>query len=160
MIAVYPGTFDPVTLGHIDIIERGARLATRLVVAVAVNVEKKPMFTIDDRLEMLREAAGHLPNVEISHFEGMAVDFVRERKASVLLRGIRTVTDFESEFQMAMTNRQLAAGIETIFVMASLQHSFISSRLIKETASLGGDISPFVPRHVVARLQARVGRRP
>lgn len=157
MIAVYPGSFDPVTLGHLDIVERGARLARRLVVAVAVNVDKKPLFPVEERVRMLEEATRGIPNVEVTHFEGMAVDFVRRRGATVLLRGIRTVSDFETEFQMALTNRVLAPTIETVFVMASLPTSFLSSRLIKETASLGGDVTPFVPAHVARRLAQKFG---
>ncbi len=153
--AVYPGTFDPVTYGHLDIIRRGVNLVDELVVAVATNVEKNPLFSLTERLDMLREATKGIPRLAIGRFEGMTVDAVRKRKATVILRGIRTVADFESEFQMALTNRLLAPDLETIFVMASQEYSFLSSRLIKETASLGGDLSHFVPPGVERRLKAK-----
>ncbi len=157
--AVYPGTFDPVTYGHLDIIRRGVNLVDELVVAVATNVEKSPLFTLKERLGMLREATKGIPRLAIGRFEGMTVDAVRKRKATVILRGIRTVADFESEFQMALTNRLLAPDLETIFVMASQEYSFLSSRLIKETASLGGNLAHFVPPVVERRLKAKFGRR-
>ena len=153
--AVYPGTFDPVTYGHLDIIRRGVNLVDELVVAVATNVEKNPLFTLKERLDMLREATKGIPRLVIDRFAGMTVNDVRKRKATVILRGIRTVADFESEFQMALTNRLLAPDLETIFVMASQDYSFLSSRLIKETASLGGDLSHFVPPLVEKRLREK-----
>lgn len=158
--AVYPGSFDPVTLGHLDIIRRGSRLADQLVVAVAVNVDKQPLFTLAERLNLLRETTRDVrPRPRLVHFRGMTVDAVRRLGGSVILRGIRTVSDFESEFQMALTNRLLAPDLETVFVMASQEYSFLSSRLIKETAALGGDLSHFVPPVVERRLAAKFRRR-
>lgn len=157
--AVYPGTFDPVTYGHLDIIRRGVNLVDELVVAVATNAEKRPLFSLAERIAMLKAATRGVPRLSIDHFAGMTVDAVRARKATVILRGIRTVADFESEFQMALTNRLLAPDLETIFVMASQEYSFLSSRLIKETASLGGDLSHFVPPVVETRLREKFGRR-
>ncbi|MCK6439153.1 MAG: pantetheine-phosphate adenylyltransferase [Planctomycetes bacterium] len=143
------------TRGHLDVIKRGARLFDTLVVAVAINIEKKPLFPTEERIAMLRETvrAEKIDNVEITTFSGMAVDFVREQGSHVLLRGIRTLSDWENEFQMALTNRALDTGIETVFVMASLEYSYISSRLIREVATLGGDISNFVPPAVEKRLR-------
>lgn len=153
--AIYPGTFDPVTLGHLDVIERGARLFDRLVVAAAVNIDKRPLFSVEERLAMVSDSVKErgLRNVEVTSFEGMAVDFVRKFGSRILLRGIRTHSDWESEFQMALTNRTLDGEIETVFVMASLEYSYISSRLIREVAALGGDVEKFVPRMAAKRLQ-------
>ena len=155
--AVYAGTFDPVTFGHLDVIRRGSRLFDTLIVAVAVNIEKNPLFTIEERIELLREAiaAEKIDNVEVMTFTGMAVDFVRSQSSNVLLRGIRTLSDWENEFQMALTNRALDNGIETVYVMASLEYSYISSRLIREIAALGGDVSKFVPPCAEKRLNER-----
>lgn len=155
--AVYPGTFDPITHGHMDVIARGAKLFDRLVVAVAVNIGKSPIFSVDERLEMIREAVEErgLTGVEVVRFDGMIVDFVRSVGSSVLLRGIRTLSDWESEFQMALTNRDLAPDIETVFVMASLEYSYVSSRLIREVATLGGEVEKFLPPGAARRIRER-----
>ncbi|MCR4318189.1 MAG: pantetheine-phosphate adenylyltransferase [Planctomycetes bacterium] len=156
---VYAGSFDPVTYGHLDVIKRGAQLFDELIVAIATNISKSPLFTLDERKEMLIESTAEFDNVRVDTFDGMAVDFVRKVKANALLRGIRTISDFESEFQMALTNRTFAPDIETVFVMASLEYSFISSRLIREAGSLGGDISNFVPPTVAKKLEKALAKK-
>jgi pantetheine-phosphate adenylyltransferase len=154
-MAVYPGTFDPVTNGHLDVIRRGAKLFDQLVVACAVNISKQPLFSLDERISMLSELTGDLPNVRIDGFSGMVVDYVKGLGGHVILRGLRTFSDFENEVQMAYANRTFAPEVETVFVCASLDESFISSKLIREAAALGGDVSRFVPAPVVKRLQEK-----
>ncbi len=154
--AVYPGSFDPITFGHLDIIERGSKTFDKLIVAVATNSEKKTIFSAEERRDMIAEVTGHLSNVEIDEFAGLTVDYVRNVRSCVILRGIRTISDFEYEFQMALTNRTFAPDIETVFVMSSEKYSFLSSRLIKETVRLGGDASAFVPAAVHERLVRRL----
>jgi pantetheine-phosphate adenylyltransferase len=154
-MAVYPGTFDPVTNGHLDVIRRGAKLFDKLVVACAVNISKQPLFSLSERMGMLTELTSDLPNVQIDSFSGMVVDYVNGLGGHVILRGLRTISDFENEVQMAYANRTFAPDIETVFVCASLDESFISSKLIREAAALGGDVSRFVPEPVVARLLAK-----
>jgi len=160
-IAVYPGTFDPVSFGHLDLIERGSRLFDELIVAVAINIEKQPWFTAEERIGMIRESVADrgLNNVTVESFSGMIVDFVRAKGSRVLYRGIRTLSDWESEFQMALANRELATEVETVFVMASLEFSYISSRLIREAASLGGRVEQFVPAPVARRMRELLVRR-
>ncbi|HDY67724.1 hypothetical protein LCGC14_2531660 [marine sediment metagenome] len=153
--AIYPGTFDPVTYGHIDLIKRGSKIFDELIVAVSHNPLKKPLFTIKERTNMVSKYVKEIPNVKVDCFEGMLVDYVREMQINVILRGIRTVSDFEYEFQMALTNRVLKSDIETVFVMTSQEYSFLNSSLIKEAASLGGDISMFVPSEVGKLLQQK-----
>ena len=153
--AIYPGSFDPITNGHLDVIRRGVRVFDHLVVAVADNPAKQALFTRDERLEMIREVTRHEKNVAVEYFDGLVVDYVRRKKATVILRGIRTVSDFEYEYQMALTNRTFAADIETVFVMAHEEYSFVSSRFIKEAASMGGDVSSFLPKEVEKRLKAK-----
>jgi pantetheine-phosphate adenylyltransferase len=157
-LAIYPGTFDPVTNGHLDVIARGSKLFERLIVAVACNAAKSPLFSKDERIEMLRAEVARLTNVTVDAFEGLAVDYARRAGASVLLRGIRTFSDFEYEFQMALTNRSLAKDVETIFVMSSVEWSYTSSRLLKEAAAMGADISHFVPPRVMEAMRARLCR--
>jgi len=152
-LAVYPGSFDPLTNGHVDIITRGARLFDRIVVAILVNAEKSPLFSMAERVEIARTVFKNHPNVEIDTFEGLLVDYVARRKANVIVRGLRAVSDFEYEFQMALMNRELASTIETVFMMPAVQYSYISSRLIKEVFSLGGRVHGLVPELVEARLR-------
>src|SRR5215470_10398260 len=144
-LAVYPGSFDPLTNGHVDIIERGARLFDRIIVAVLVNAEKAPMFTMAERVDIARAVFDNHRNVEVDTFDGLLVDYVARRKANVIVRGLRAVSDFEYEFQMALMNRELASAIETVFMMPDKKYSYISSRLIKEVFSLGGKVHGLVP---------------
>ncbi|MBF0448935.1 MAG: pantetheine-phosphate adenylyltransferase [Magnetococcales bacterium] len=155
-IAVYPGTFDPATLGHIDVISRGSKLFDKVVVAVAINVSKNTLFTPEQRTKFLIEATEDLPNVEVCQMDGLLVDFVNEINACTILRGLRAISDFEVEFQMAAMNRKLSSKAETVFVMASESTTFISSRLVKEVAGMGGDIDRFVPTSVVKSLKERM----
>jgi pantetheine-phosphate adenylyltransferase len=154
-IAIYPGTFDPVTNGHLDVILRGAQLFNELVVACAVNISKQPLFSLEERLALLRTVTKGMKNVRVETFEGMVVDYVKKQGARVILRGIRTFSDFESEVQMALANRTFSPDIETVFVCASLEESFISSRLIREAAALDGDVGRFVPPAVLAALKTK-----
>jgi len=158
VVAVYPGTFDPPTKGHLDVIRRGARLFDRLIVAVAVNPEKEPLFSEEERLTMLRQLTRGIRNVEVASFRGLTVDFCRKRGAKVILRGIRTFSDFEYEFQMALTNRVLAPEVETLFVMPSEEFSYLSSSMVKEAVALGGDLSRFVPKVVLRCLKRKLGQ--
>lgn len=155
--AVYPGTFDPVTLGHLDIIRRGAALFDRLVVAVAVNIDKKRLFPAADRIGFLERETAGLPGVEVCAMNGLLVDFAKEIGAVAILRGLRAVSDFEYEFQMAAMNRKLRPDVETVFLMSGESTTFISSRLVKEIAGMGGDVRPFVPPSVIPELQRRMG---
>ena len=157
-IAVYPGSFDPITNGHIDVIKRGTRVFQKLIVTVADNPAKAALFTKEERVEMIREVTQSLRNVEVDSFDGLVVDYVHRVKANVILRGIRTISDFEYEYQMALTNRTFAGDIETVFVMTHEEFSFVSSRLIKEAVSMGGDVSSFVPKEVEARLKKKIGK--
>jgi pantetheine-phosphate adenylyltransferase len=154
-VAVYPGSFDPITNGHLDVIRRGTKVFDRLIVAVADNPAKQALFTKDERTEMIREVTRGFKNVEIDAFDGLVVDYVHRKKAGVILRGIRTISDFEYEYQMALTNRTFAQDIETVFVMTHEEYSFVSSRLIKEAVSMGGDVSSFVPKDVEKRLKLK-----
>jgi pantetheine-phosphate adenylyltransferase len=155
-VAVYPGVFDPVTLGHMDIIRRGAALFDRLIVAVADNPAKQSLFTTEERLTMVREAARDVKGVTVDSYEGLTVEYVRRHGASVILRGLRQHSDFEYEYQLALTNRTIS-GVETIFVMADERVAYISSHLVREVARLGGDVSNLVPKNVLAALRTKVG---
>jgi pantetheine-phosphate adenylyltransferase len=150
--AIYPGSFDPLTNGHLDVIQRAAKLFDRVVVAVAVNEGKKPLFTVQERLALVRGAVQHLPNVEADSFDTLLVDFAVSKKAVAVVRGLRAVSDFEFEFQMALMNRKLNENIETIFMMPKDTYTFLSSRIIKEIARLGGDITTFVTPQIQAAL--------
>jgi len=148
VIAIYPGSFDPITLGHLDIIERGCRLFERVVVAVLRNPNKTPLFSVQQRLEQIRISTSHLTNVEIDSFDGLTVKYAQMRQAQVLLRGLRAISDFEAELQMAHTNKTLSTHIETVFLATSNEHSFLSSSVVKEIAKFGGSVDHLVPQHV------------
>jgi pantetheine-phosphate adenylyltransferase len=154
--AIYPGSFDPVTNGHLDLIARGARIFDRLVVAVLQNLDKEPLFPAAERVQMLRQVTSEWTNVEVDVFDGLLVDYVRRQKAQVILRGIRAVSDYEYELQMALMNRRLEPGVETVFMMPAERYSYLSSRLVREVAKLGGNIEGLVPSSVVERLRAKV----
>jgi pantetheine-phosphate adenylyltransferase len=154
-LAVYPGTFDPLTNGHVDIIERGARLFDRIIVAILVNAEKAPLFSMAERVDIARKVFKDHANVEVDTFDGLLVDYVAKRHANVLVRGLRAVSDFEFEFQMALMNRRLNPTIETVFMMPAEQYSYISSRLIKEVFALGGRVHGLVPELVETRLREK-----
>jgi len=154
--AVYPGTFDPVTYGHIDLIKRAQEIFPEVIVAVAHNPNKKPVFSAKERVAMLKEATKGLKGVEITEFNGLVVDYARKHNAKVLIRGLRMISDFEYEFQMALTNRKLSADIETIFLMPHESYSYLSSKLLKEAASLGANLSSFVPDFVEKALKDKL----
>ena len=158
VIAIYPGSFDPITNGHLDLIERGCRLFDKLIVSILRNETKQPLFSVEERIEMLGEVVGDYPNVAVDSFGGLLVDYAAQNNATVLLRGIRAISDYEYELQMALMNRRLRPDIETVFMMASEAYSFISSRLVKEVFGLGGDIEGLVPPSVERRLRNRFGR--
>ena len=159
-IAIYPGSFDPLTNGHLDLIVRGSRLVDRLIVAILGNRAKQPLFSVEERAEMLAEVLKQYPNVEVAHFDGLLVEYAAQRGAKIVLRGIRAISDYEFELQMALMNRRLRPEIETVFLMASEAHSFISSKVVKEVASLGGNISGLVPPIVEGRLKSKFQPRP
>lgn len=154
-LAVYPGSFDPVTNGHVDIIERGTRLFDRIVVAILVNVEKAPLFTAEERVATAREVFRDQPRVEVDTFQGLLVNYARHRQANVIVRGLRAVSDFEYELQMALMNRRLTPEIETVFMMPAEPYTYVSSRLVKEVFSLGGSVEGLVPTSVEAQLRAK-----
>ena len=154
--ALYPGTFDPPTNGHVDLITRGSKLFSHLTVAVLVNPVKNPLFTVGERVEMLKEATSSLDNVSVATFDGLMVDFARRQGASAVLRGIRAISDYEYEFQMALMNRRLAPEVETVFLQPAGRYSFVSSRMVKEVYSIGGDVTGLVPPNVLKRLRARI----
>jgi len=156
VVAIYPGSFDPITNGHLDLIERGAAFFDKLIVSILRNDEKETLFSVAERVEMLTEVVGQIANVEVASFDGLLVDYAAERGATVILRGIRAVSDYEYELQMALMNRRLRPEIETVFLMASEAHSFISSRLVKEVIRLGGNIAGLVPPSVEAKLRKRL----
>lgn len=151
-VGVYPGSFDPVTLGHLDIIERGARIVDKLIVGVLLNGTKSPMFSVQQRIELLQEATAHLTNVEIRPFEGLLVDFLRQEGATMVIRGLRAVTDFEYELQMAQANRNLYSEMETVFLTTNVQYSFISSTIVKDILRHNGDVEHFVPRKALEKI--------
>ena len=157
--AVYPGTFDPVTYGHLDVIKRGSKIFDELIVSVGHNPFKTPIFTVEERKEMLSKNTRKIQNVRVDCFEGMLTGYMEEMQTNIILRGIRTVSDFEYEFQRALTNRVLKTDIETVFIMTSQEYSFLNSSLIKEAVSLGGDISKFVPSDVEKLLSQKLHAR-
>ena len=157
-IAVYPGSFDPVTKGHLDIIERSAKVFDKLIIAVLVNSEKKPLFSTEYKVEMIREGTKHLSNVEVTSFSGLLVDFARQQNANVSVRGLRAITDFEYELQIAQTNRQLNRELDTMFFTTSMEYSYVSSTIVKEIASYGGDVSSMVTPFVEKCLKKKFAR--
>lgn len=155
-IAIYPGSFDPVTYGHLDIIKRAVKIFDKVIVAVAHNSEKEPLFSIPERVELLKKATKGIKGIEVDDFHGLVVDYVRSKNARVVVRGLRMISDFEYEFQMALTNRKLTDDVETIFMMPSEAYSYLSSKLIKEAASLGANLKGFVPGFVEKAIKAKL----
>lgn len=153
--AIYPGSFDPVTLGHTDVITRAAQIFDEIIVGVLKNSSKSPLFSVEERVNMLEEVCSNLPNVKVVAFDGFTVDFAKEQNANVIVRGLRAITDFEYELQMAQTNRVLNKEVDTLFLTTSIDYSYLSSSIVKEVASLGGDISRFVPETVIDRVYER-----
>ncbi|MDP8230489.1 MAG: pantetheine-phosphate adenylyltransferase [Candidatus Gorgyraea atricola] len=156
-IVVYPGSFDPMTYGHLDIIKRALKISDKVVVAVAHNSEKMPLFDVGERVDLLKRAVKGFKRVEVDDFDGLIVDYVKKKKASVVIRGLRMISDFEYEFQMALTNRKLASNIETIFMMPSESYSYLSSKLIKEAAALGANLKGFVPPFIEKAIKEKLG---
>ncbi len=154
--AIYPGTFDPPTNGHLDLIARGAKLFEHLTVAILNNPVKNPLFTVDERVEMIKESTRQLGNVSVATFDGLMVDFARQQQATAVLRGIRAISDYEYEFQMALMNRRLAPEVETVFLQPAGRYSFVSSRMVKEVFSFGGSVEGLVPPNVLKRLRGRI----
>ena len=157
-IGIYPGTFDPPTNGHVDLIHRGSKLFEHLTVGILKNPVKNPLFTVEERLEMLKEATSALGNVSVATFDGLMVEFARQQGATAVLRGIRAISDYEHEFQMALMNRRLAPEIETVFLQPAGRYSFVSSRMVKEVFSFGGDVTGLLPPNVHKRLRARISK--
>ena len=157
--AIYPGSFDPVTFGHIDIIERAARISDELIVGVLQNKAKSPLFSVEERVIMLREVTKHLKNVKIVPFEGLLIEFAKQMDAKVIVRGLRAITDFEYELQMSQTNRKLNSDVETLFLTTSLDYSYLSSTTVKEVASFEGDITQFVPEFVAEKVTEKIKER-
>lgn len=155
-LAVYPGSFDPISYGHIDVIKRAARIFPKLIVAVVGNPHKKTLFSFEERKAMIRASVKEIPNIEIDGFQGLLMDYMAKVNARIVVRGLRAISDFEYEFQMALSNRTLTPEVETVFMMSSAQFSFVSSRLIKEIATLGGDVSSFVPDNVARKLDEKI----
>ena len=158
--AIYPGSFDPMTNGHLDVIERAVKLFDRVIVAVAKNESKQPLFTLQERVNLVRRVIQHIPNVEADSFDCLLVDYVEQCSAQAIIRGLRAVSDFEFEFQLALMNRKLNEKVETIFMMPKDTYTFLSSRIVKEIARLGGDVNPFVPQHVQRALADKLKESP
>jgi pantetheine-phosphate adenylyltransferase len=155
VVAVYPGSFDPITMGHVDIIQRGSRLFDRIVIAVLINADKEPLFSVHERVDITREVFRDRANVEVDTFDGLLVDYVRRRQASVIVKGLRAVSDFEYEMQMALMNRRLNPEVETVFMMPTEPYTYVSSRLVKEVVALGGSVKGIVPDIVERRLREK-----
>ena len=158
-IAIYPGSFDPITNGHLDVIQRAARLFDEVIVALAHNAEKQPMFSVAERRRMIEQSVRRIPSVRVDDFKGLLVEYARKQRATVILRGLRAVSDFEFEFQMALMNRRLEGTVETVFMMPKDEYTFLSSRLIKEIVRFGGDATGLVPKEVAAAMRRKIGRR-
>ena len=156
--AIYPGSFDPVTFGHIDMIERSAKIVDELVVAILNNSAKNPLFSVEERVSMLKEMTNHVPNVKIQFFDGLLIDYAKKIEATIIIRGLRAVTDFEYELQIAQTNRIVSSEIDTIFLTTSLEYAYLSSTIVKEVASYGGDISHFVPKQLIPQIYEKYVR--
>lgn len=150
--AIYPGTFDPFTNGHLDIVQRAAGLFDEIIVTIALNSTKEPLFTTEERIEMIRESVSSIKTVHVESFKGLLVHYAKQKNASVIIRGLRMISDFEFEFQMALMNRKLADDIATVFLMPDERYTYLSSSIVREIAQLGGDCSPFVPQHIEKRL--------
>lgn len=153
--AIYPGSFDPVTLGHLDMIARAAKMVDELVVAVLINKAKNPLFSIEERVSMLEEITKDIPNVKVQSFDGLLIDYAKQQDANIIIRGLRAITDFEYELQLAQTNRIIGPEIDTLFLATSLEHAYLSSTIVREVASYGGDISHFVPEQLMERIYAK-----
>lgn len=153
--AVYPGSFDPITNGHLDIIERASRIYDKVVVGVLNNSNKKPLFSVGERIELIKSVTGHIDNVEVDSFDGLLVDFVKSKEASVIVKGLRTVLDFEYEFQMALLNKALNPEYETVFLMTDTKYSYISSSMVKELAGFNGDLAGLVPHEIVEKIKEK-----
>jgi pantetheine-phosphate adenylyltransferase len=156
MIAVYPGSFDPITNGHLDIVERAASVFEEVIVTVATNSDKRPMFTLEERKDMLSEACAHLDNVKVDSFDGLLVAYAQRKNAGVIVKGLRAVSDFQYEFEMAMMNRKVAPNVETVFLMTGAENSYLSSSIVKEIATLGGSVMGMVPESVEKRMRRRL----
>ncbi|HSC28210.1 MAG TPA: pantetheine-phosphate adenylyltransferase [Vicinamibacterales bacterium] len=155
IVAIYPGSFDPLTNGHVDIIQRGSRIFDRIVVAVLINIEKAPLFPVSERVEIARTVFREWPNVEVDTFDGLLVEYARKRRATAIVRGLRAISDFEYEMQMALMNRRLNPGVETVFMMPAEPYTYVSSRLVKEVVALGGSVKGLVPELVERRLREK-----
>jgi pantetheine-phosphate adenylyltransferase len=153
---IYPGSFDPFTNGHLDVLQRATKLFDRVIVAVAKNESKSPLFSLDERLDLVQQSIHHLPGVEADAFDGLLIEYAERREAQAIVRGLRAVSDFEFEFQLALMNRKLDERVETIFMMPKDTYTFLSSRIVKEIARLGGDVSPFVPAHIQRALKEKL----
>ena len=157
-ISIYPGSFDPITNGHIDIIERAAKLSDKLIVAVLNNSNKKPLFSVNERLEMIKDAIKDIKNVEVDSFEGLTVDYCKKKNASIMIRGLRAVTDFEYELQLAHTNRELNNEVDTVFLLADMNYSYLSSSAVRQVSEYGGDVSKFVTPFVEEKLKEKYSK--
>lgn len=159
LTAIYPGTFDPLTFGHLDVIERASVLFGSIIVAAAISTSKQTLLSIEERIEVISNSTKHLKNCTVERFDGLLVDFARQKNAGVIVRGLRTISDFEYEFRMALTNRKIAENIETVFLMPSEEYSYISSTLVREIAKYGGDISGFVPPEALRLIDSKTGKK-
>ncbi len=157
LTAIYPGSFDPITLGHLDIVQRGCKMFDRVIVAVLGNPSKTPLFTVEERVKLIQQAVVHLPNVGVDSFNGLTVNYAQLQGAKIILRGLRVLSDFEMELQMAHTNKTLSATLETVFLATSNEYSFLSSSVVKEVARFGGAVDHLVPAHVALEIQQRLG---
>jgi pantetheine-phosphate adenylyltransferase len=157
-VAIYPGTFDPITNGHIDVAARASKLFDKVIVCVAVNTQKVPLFTGEERVKLIQDSMKGLPNIEVEEFDGLLVDYAKKKHANVIVRGLRAVSDFEYEFQMALTNRKLCSEIDTVFLMPHEKYTYLNSSIVREIAKFGGDVSQFVPRHVEQELIRKISK--